>query len=127
VSLATACLAVLIAVAPLSCRTSDDSADLRLVLRTAGGERDEYKLKCDPPGGTVPNPRGLCDALAEHSKTMLAQPAEGLCSMGVGSLFVDVEGRFRGKDVKTSQYICGGNGEGLFLWIRRGRLPVPPS
>jgi len=47
--------------------------------------------------------------------------------MGVGSLFVDVEGRFRGKEVETSQYICGGNGKGLFLWIRRGRLPVPPT
>jgi hypothetical protein len=128
-ALRTGVLAALIALTPFACGEEDSGPTvLKLVLRTANGSgQDTYTLTCEPPGGSVPRAGRLCTTLADHPDEMLAKPAEGLCSFGVGSLDLEVEGTFRGEHVSTTLSFCGGNGRGMLLWIRGGKLPVPPS
>ena len=117
-------LAVLITLAPLACSTGDGSTDLNVILRNAGGDQDTYSLSCDPPSGTVPNPRALCEALADNADSMLAPDSGLLCSTGLGRMFVDVEGTFRGEKVDTEVSGCTGNPKGMQLWLLH--LPFPP-
>jgi hypothetical protein len=124
-SRAAAGLALVIALAPLACTTGDDgSTHLSVILGNAGGDKDTYSLACDPPEGTVPNPRALCDALAEHSDTMLAEPDPVLCSAGHGTMYVDVRGTFRGDPVDRQVSGCQ-NPKGMQSWLLH--LPFPPS
>jgi Subtilisin inhibitor-like len=116
---------VLLVLVIAACSGDSGSTDLNVVLRNAGGEENTYRLQCDPPRGTVPNPRAACQALADHTETMLAQPTGGLCLGGLGTMFVDVRGQYRGKMIATELYACGGNGQGLAQWLQH--LPFPPT
>ena len=116
---------VLLVLVIAACSGGNGSTELNVVLRNAGGEENTYRLRCNPAGGTVPNPSAACRALADHAETMLAQPNGGLCVGGHGTMFVDVRGLYRGKTIATELRACGGNGQGLVLWLRH--LPFPPT
>jgi hypothetical protein len=84
-----------------------------------------YELRCDPPGGTAPQPARLCQMLAEHSEAMLFVHKNQICAGGVLSPHIYVKGRYEGKRVNNEPDACAGNAEGERLWFQV--LPSPPS
>jgi Subtilisin inhibitor-like len=80
--------------------------DLRIVVTPGfvkGPPVRQYRLTCDPPGGTVPDPAAACDALAS-SPELLTQSSPCL-TPDVGK--ATVSGVFRGRPVHLRFGMCG--------------------
>jgi hypothetical protein len=59
---------------------------LTIDVSTTGGSRS-FELRCDPPGGTAPNPAQLCASLAAHARDILfhaVPPNFGLTQIYIG-------------------------------------------
>lgn len=80
--------------------------DLRIVVTPGfvkGPPVRQYRLTCDPPGGTVPDPAAACDGLAS-SPDLLVQSSPCL-TPDIGK--ATVTGVFRGRPVHLRFGMCG--------------------
>jgi hypothetical protein len=81
-----------------------------------------YELRCDPPGGSAPQPDRLCATLAAHSEKMLFSGLNQVCIGGPTTAHVYVSGHYGERAVKDRD-LCG-HPEAA-AWF--GVLPDPPS
>jgi Subtilisin inhibitor-like len=87
---------------------------------------EQYELTCDPPGGTVPDPAGLCNLLDANADTMLTEVEPRVtCVGGMHTIGIHVEGTFRGDGIDDEVSSCAGNAEAERLWLTG--LPAPQS
>ncbi len=88
-----------------------------------GGAVSAYDLKCGPPGGSAPDPAGICKALARRPELLVGGP--GIwhsCPPGTGGTRVWVRGTYRGYavDAPFADTTCGwipGQDDGLGEWL----------
>ena len=83
-----------------------DSSTLLTVRVSNGVGEDSYELRCDPPGGTAPQPEQLCAALAENSKSLLFPPQRVECIGGFYTSHIYIAGEYQGKRVEATD-LCG--------------------
>jgi hypothetical protein len=50
--------------------------DLTIVINNGSGQTKTWRLTCDPPGGTHPNPTAACRALVTHGAAALPAVAK---------------------------------------------------
>ena len=98
---------------------------LRISLDTqfvVGWTHRVYRLRCDPPSGTVPDPRAACRLLLEQPLLFFGAPdAPDGASRG-GSAAVAVTGTYRGRPIHAG-YNAGDQPQGRAWgrWSHHGR------
>ena len=90
------------------------------VSTTPGAPTKHWTLRCDPAGGTHPNPAAACAVLLK-AKAPFAAPAKGImCPMiRVGTKTAVIKGTYFGRHVDTT-FMPGGCG--LPLWHEIGAI-----
>ncbi len=68
-------------IAPTPTSTGDTSLTIIFVRKST---RDRVTLKCDPPGGTHPDPALACDVLTGVPDPFAPVPADAVCSQVYG-------------------------------------------
>jgi hypothetical protein len=72
-----------------------------------GREAQSFTLRCDPPGGTVPNPAGACAELSANPAMLAPPPAYATCAGGEGiPPEVHVEGTVDGRRIEFAVRGC---------------------
>lgn len=102
------------------------AANLRIHVENGAGQHD-YRVTCEPAGGTVPRPAELCRLLAEHADVMLLVPPDrATCAGGYQTIHLRVTGVFDGERMDAQEIdACQGNVEAERLWL--SALPPPPE
>jgi len=98
-------------------------SDLRITVWPAGkdGQSYSWKLRCDPMGGSLPKRAAACQALAKAKEPFKPVPGVAICTAEYGGPAVAlVEGRFRGKRLRTT--FARRNGCEIARWDRMGAL-----
>jgi Subtilisin inhibitor-like len=74
-----------------------------LGLRRRGvGEPKTYSLRCDPPGGTFPDPEEACEKLAELDQPFAETPEDAICTEQYGGdQLASVQGAYRDEGIST--------------------------
>ena len=82
---------------------ASSGTDLTIVVADAGGTQTTWRLTCDPPGGTHPDPAAACRALAEHGAQALAPvPKDRVCAQVYGGPeTASITGTWRGAPVTS--------------------------
>jgi hypothetical protein len=77
--------------------------DLTVVVDDGSGATTTWRLTCDPPGGTHPDPAAACEALAAHGETALPPvPPDRMCTQVFGGAEkAQVTGTWRGRAVSA--------------------------
>jgi len=106
-------LAVIAAVAAGGCddneRTGpprgEPATSLHIVLFPNGRDapkRQEWDVRCDPIGGTLPEPAGACASLARTDDPFAPVPPETVCTEIFGGYqILEITGRLRAKTVRA--------------------------
>jgi hypothetical protein len=80
-----------------------------------------FDLRCDPPGGTLPNPEEACKALEDHPEMTDPPEETGTCAGSDGiPPRVSVTGVFRGRKVDVGIRSCDhpeARGDAATLWL----------
>ena len=80
-----------------------------------------YQLRCDPAGGTVPNPSRICAAIVRHPALLYSFPGPGH-SCPSGGPTVSIAGSWNGKPLHSTFSVCtGGQEQQAGAWA--GLLP----
>jgi hypothetical protein len=59
---------------------SGEATDLTIVVRDGSSKTSTWRLTCDPPGGSHPDPNAACRALAANGAAALPQvPQDKVC------------------------------------------------
>jgi hypothetical protein len=89
---------------------STASEELVIVAQDGAGKTQTWRLTCDPPGGTHPDPTAACQALAKNGATALAPVPRGtMCSQVYGGpQTAVVTGTWQGKAVKSRLSLVNG-------------------
>jgi hypothetical protein len=109
-------------------RAQGSRTNLRIVVSSAHSLRT-YTLRCDPAGGSVPNPTEGCRELAAFSDRWLPSPAAVCVTSGLppgapSSPTIRVTGVYRERRVSTA--FVAGCGEPLAFAGWWGILHLPP-
>jgi hypothetical protein len=74
-----------------------------LGLRRRGvGPSKTWILRCDPPGGTFPNPEEACDRLDELDQPFVQTPMDAICTEQYGGpQMASIQGVYRDEGVST--------------------------
>jgi hypothetical protein len=74
-----------------------------LGLRRRGvGEAKVWTLRCDPPGGTFPDPEGACEQLDEMEQPFAETPEDAICTEQYGGpQLASIQGVYRDESVTT--------------------------
>lgn len=77
--------------------------DLTVVVDDGSGATKTWRLTCDPPGGTHPDPAAACEALAARGETALPPvPPDRMCTQQYGGPeTAQVTGTWRGRTVSA--------------------------
>lgn len=76
-------------------------------VRLELGEK-RFELRCDPPGGTVPDPEAVCSALRDDPRLFKPPPLDSRCAGGVGiPPGISIRGTANGKPVDL-HFRCDG-------------------
>jgi hypothetical protein len=94
---------------------------VRIVSGYGSSQKDErFSLRCEPPGGDMPNRTRLCALIAKHPRAMLAPGrARSTCLGGLGiPPSVSVSGRWGKRGVRfTARVMCDWpGGEAAFAY-----------
>jgi hypothetical protein len=100
-------------------RTSETVLTVR-IGNASGGQ--SFELRCDPPGGSAPQPEQLCATLADHSEKLLFSGLNQVCIGGPTTPHIYVSGHYRGRTVRDRD-LCGHAEAASWLGI----LPNPPA
>lgn len=85
-----------------------------------GAQPVQRTLRCDPAGGTLPDPAAACRVLLAVKDPFSALPRHVMCPMiQVGAKTATVTGRWFGKDVKLT---LTDGGCGLGRWLEFGKI-----
>ncbi len=78
---------------------------------------ERYRLRCDPPSGTLPHPQAACAAIAGEPELVLAGPGvDHSCPAGVSG--VRVRGEYLGQHVDVGFSPCSSQpGDPLERWL----------
>jgi hypothetical protein len=84
--------------------------ELVIVVQDDAGETQTWRLTCDPPGGTHPDPTAACQALAKNGATALAPVPKGtMCSQVYGGPQTAViTGTWHGEPVRSRLSLVNG-------------------
>lgn len=100
--------------------------DVEVVVVTGVNSSSRFDVRCNPTGGTTPDPEATCEAIAEHPE-MLAPPA--LTSSCAGNLGnppeVRVGGTADGRPVEVAVRECDepeARAEAARLWLEAAGL-----
>ena len=70
--------------------------------RFGRGKPKTYQLKCDPPGGTLPDPEEACKKLDELDQPFVETPDDAMCTEQFGGeQIAAVSGVYRDETVNT--------------------------
>jgi hypothetical protein len=69
-----------------------------------------YELRCDPAGGTVPHPAGICAAIARRPALLYSFPGPDH-SCPAGAPTVSIAGSWDGKPLRSTFSVCTGGQE----------------
>jgi Subtilisin inhibitor-like len=90
------------------------------VTGKAGTKPKHWTLRCDPAGGTHPDPQAACGVLMHAKSPFAAVPDHAMCPMiRVGTKTATVKGTWFGKHIDTS---FTRNGCGLLRWKKVGQI-----
>ncbi|MCX9191930.1 hypothetical protein C3Y87_10980 [Carbonactinospora thermoautotrophica] len=86
---------------------STPASELRVTVDPDGGAVRTWTLRCDPPGGTHPDPRAACTAIDEAFRggddPFAPTPRDMLCAeIFGGPQTATISGTWRGKPVNAS-------------------------
>jgi hypothetical protein len=101
---------------------SDEPTTLSITAQWPGGQK-EFTLTCDPAGGSVSDPRNVCETLKNHPAMVFPPPLKASCagSFGIPPGF-DVRGTFRGEPVNVNSLrgcdLPRSRGQAAELWDR---------
>ncbi len=101
---------------------------LSIVVDDGSGTTTTWRLSCDPPGGTHPDPRAACQALEANGATALpAVPKDRICTQIYGgSQTATITGTWRGARVRSRLSLK--NGCEIARWkMLEGLLPQAGS
>lgn len=77
-----------------------------------------YELRCDPAGGTVPDPARMCAAIARKPALLYSFPGPGH-SCPFGNSYVSLAGEWNGKPLHSRFSVCTGGQEELAIsWAK---------
>ena len=97
-------------------------ARVSLVIQVTGtgAKAERWTLRCDPDGGTHPDPQAACDALLHARSPFAALPPHEMCPMiPAGTKIATVQGTWFGKHVDSS---FNRSGCGLPRWDKVGQI-----
>ena len=102
------------------------STSLRVAFGPADGSKGlvVFKLQCDPPGGTIPDPAAACSTIESQVRLVIPRPSNSTCSPPIGLWAVTITGTYRGKTVR--QYFGSCSNE-VFAWMRIARYKPCPG
>jgi Subtilisin inhibitor-like len=101
-----------------SARAAKVSLDIRVIK--PGAKPEHWTLRCDPAGGTHPNPQAACNALLHAKSPFAALPDHVMCPMiPAGTNTATVKGTWFGKHVDTT---FNQSGCGMLRWKRIGEI-----
>jgi hypothetical protein len=91
-----------------------EDGETRLSLETERWDEAAYdvvdvhfSLRCDPPGGTLPNPEAACESLEKHQEMTEPPEETGTCAGSDGiPPSVSVTGLFHGRKVNVGVRSC---------------------
>jgi len=77
---------------------------LTIVIDDGSGNRTRWRLTCDPPGGTHPDPEAACRALEAHGSTALRPVPKNLKCAQVygGPETATITGVWRGEEILSA-------------------------
>jgi hypothetical protein len=115
---------VAIAAALLAACGGSEGTHLTIAVQNGEGKQQIYRLRCEPPAGSVARPADLCRLIERNQDAMLHPPDLGrVCVGGVLAPYVKIKGRYQGEGVDTVVSACYGHVEGEALWLKL--LPRP--
>jgi len=79
---------------------------MTLTLRTSDGETSRVRLKCDPAGGSHPNPLAACDEVESADgdfSRLPGTPEQLACTMEYRPVVASARGRWDGETVRWRQ------------------------
>jgi Subtilisin inhibitor-like len=98
-----------------------------LGLRRRGvGDARVWTLRCDPPGGTFPDPEEACEGLDDVAQPFAETPLEAICTEQYGGpQEASVQGVYRDESVSTR--FDRTNGCEIARWKKHAFLFPPPK
>jgi hypothetical protein len=103
---------------------SAGKTDLSVVVKRGSGRAQSWRLTCDPPGGSHPDPAAGCAALLAHGEVALPPVRKDVACTAIygGPETARVSGTFQGRRVLSS--FSRVNGCQITRWdLLRGLLP----
>ena len=90
------------------------------VIGKPGTKPKHWTLRCDPAGGTHPDPQAACGVLLHAKSPFAAVPDHAMCPMiRVGTKTATIKGTWFGKRIDTS---FNRSGCGLLRWKKVGQI-----
>jgi hypothetical protein len=102
-----------------STRAAKVSLDIQ-VTGQPGAKAEHWTLRCDPAGGTHPDPQAACNVLLHAKSPFAAVPGHVMCPMILaGTQTAVVKGTWFGKHIDTSfnRSACG-----MLRWRKVGQI-----
>lgn len=98
------------AASPTSSSAATPAEELVITVKDGTKELHSWRLSCEPPAGTHPDPSAACQALAKNGGTALpAVPKDKVCSQRYGgSLTATIIGSWRGQPVRSQLSLVNG-------------------
>jgi len=82
-----------------------------------------FRLRCDPPGGSIPTPATVCARIASRPRLVTPPPSNVTCSPGIGQWAVTITGSYRGQAVRMRFGACDNQ---VLAWMKLARYrPCP--
>jgi hypothetical protein len=81
--------------------------DVELVVVTGVDTSERFEVRCDPAGGTTPDPEETCEAIAEHPEMLSVPELTATCAGSLGiPPEVRIGGTAAGKPVEVAVREC---------------------
>lgn len=111
---------------PACVRDGSQTTLLKVVFGPDDGSRGlvVFRLRCDPPSGTIQDPRAACRAIATRPRLVTTPPSNVTCSPPIGMWQVTITGTFRGKAVRQEFGSCENQ---VFAWMRLAHYAPCPA
>ena len=103
----------------IGCGNAALSTRLEIRVHAQGGSATTYELRCDPAGGTVPQPGRICGVLNAHPNLLAG--GFGFDHSCPGGISIEVVGRRRGRRISVVFPDCAwvpAQGEGKSQWAQ---------
>jgi hypothetical protein len=80
---------------------AEPATDLTIMVRVGSGKTSTWRLTCDPPGGTHPDPKAACRALESNGAAALPPvPKDKVCAQIYGGAeTATITGTWQGKKI----------------------------